>query len=82
MEGTHYSWRDQDSQLFFGEPSRRIFDRSNGTQVLFIINFYASLCEQFSPGEGKKIEQQIADSLPADIKSEISVFNWLRKQTL
>ena len=45
--------------------------------ILFIINFYASLANQFSVDEGRKIERQIAQHLPIGLKSEISVLNWI-----
>jgi len=81
MEGTHYHWDSKEGkQLFLGQPSRRLFDPFNGEQVLFIINFYASLCEQFSLVEAKQIEQRIINHLPLEAKSEISVFNWIRKE--
>lgn len=84
MEGTRYSWdaHNNGKGLFSGQPSRRPFDRFNGEQVLFIINFYASLCEQFSPHEGRSIERKLSDNLPLQTQSEISVFNWLKKQSL
>jgi hypothetical protein len=79
MAGTHYHWDSDDSNLMFlGQPSRRLFDRYNGGQVLFIINFYGSLNEPFSIEDGKKIEQELLNNLPLEAKSEISVFNWLR----
>ena len=72
----HYKWTDNFS--FTGSPSRRRFDRSNGYQVLFIINFFGSLSEQFSIKEGRVMEEKIMWELPNDVKSEMSVFNWLR----
>jgi hypothetical protein len=76
----HYSWPDEGAKLAFsGQPSRRSFDRFNGEQVLFMINFYGSLADKFSVEEGRKIEEQILNHLPMEAKSEISVFNWLRE---
>jgi hypothetical protein len=75
----HYSWNDTIEQSnYTGGASRRLFDRFNGYQVLFIINLYKSLSETFSIEDGQQVEQQIIDHLPLGIKSEISVFNWLR----
>ncbi|SDC80296.1 hypothetical protein [Niabella drilacis] len=73
----HYSWTNGE-HVFKGQPSRRSFDRNNGDQVLFLINFYASLSDRFTLREGKLIEQKIHSDVPEDAKSELSVFNWLR----
>jgi hypothetical protein len=78
LAGTHYEWNNGSTTLFNGQPSRRLFDRFNGDQVLFLINFYASLSDRFTLEEGRTIEHQIAHAMPDEIKSEISVFNWLR----
>ena len=78
MQGTHYNWSaDQGNNLFNGEPSRRLFDRFNGDQVLFLINFIASLTERFDLRTGLYIEQMIKDELPLAHKSELSVFHWI-----
>jgi hypothetical protein len=78
LTGTHYNLKDDRKELFMGQPTRRLFDRFNSSQVLFLINFYGSLSERFSLEEGRTIEMQIATRLPVEVKSEISVFNWLR----
>jgi hypothetical protein len=80
MEGNHYTWQqDGEKQVFLGQPSRRMFDRFNGDQVLFLINFLGSLSEGFTLQQGKKIEYEIFNNLPTDKKSEMSVFNWIRE---
>lgn len=80
MKGTHYSWNIEGRNIFTGQPSRRLFDRFNGDQVLFIINFYASLsAENFTLQEGRRLEDQLFNHLPLGISSEVSVFNWLRE---
>ena len=74
----HYNWNEMpDKQVFIGSPSRRRFDRLNGEQVLFMINLYGLLSDKFTIEEGRKIEQTIINELPMEIKSEVSVFNWL-----
>lgn len=78
LEWAHYKWTEDEKNLFTGSPSRRTFDKCNGNQVLFLINFYGSLSDRFTLGEGKSIEKRIQDELPAEAKSEISVFNWIR----
>jgi len=81
LEGTQYNWVDEGRNIFSGQPSRRTFDSSNGAQVLFMINFYGSLSERFTLSEARQLEQKILNELPADAKSELSVFNWLRKNS-
>jgi len=81
LEGTQYNWVDEGRNVFSGQPSRRTFDSSNGAQVLFMINFYGSLSERFTLSEARQPEQKILNELPADAKSELSVFNWLRKNS-
>jgi hypothetical protein len=79
MQSNHYKWSDNPGSLLFeGQPSRRIFDRFNGDQVLFIINYYGSLLEVFTLQDGRRIEYEISHQLPLEAKSELSVFNWIR----
>ena len=78
MEGTHYIWSSNDKHSFMGQPTRRVFNRFNGDQVLFLINLYGSLSDRFTIEEGRKIEYEISHHLPLEAKSEISVFNWIR----
>jgi hypothetical protein len=75
----NYKWASvPEDSLFNGSPTRRLFDRWNGVQVLFIINSFGALSESFSIEEGRKVERLINNDLPQDTKSEMSVYNWLR----
>jgi hypothetical protein len=78
LEANHYHWKDEQKVFLVGEPSRRTFDKFNGNQVLFMINFYGSLSDKFTLSEGKELERSILFDLPDYAKSEISVFNWIR----
>jgi len=60
------------------EPDRRVFDRFNGNQVLFIINYFGISLGKLTFTEGLRIEELISTQLPLEVKSELSVFNWLR----
>jgi hypothetical protein len=83
MEVGNYYWQAASwEEVFSGPPSRRLFDRFNGNQVLFIINSYAEMFEEFSTEEGKMIEKEISDNLPLDARSEISVLNWICSKNL
>jgi len=79
MEKAGYLWADRGYALYDGEPSRRVFDKKNGDQVLFLINCCATFIEGFTSEKGKIMEEKIHSELPAGMKSEISVFNWLRQ---
>ena len=78
LEGTHYNWAEDEKHLFTGQPSRRGFNKFNGDQMLFLINFYGSMLDGFTILEGKSIEKRILFDLPEEAKSEISVFNWIK----
>ena len=81
LVGTHYTWLNEgEENIFTGQPTRRAFNRFNGDQVLFIINFYGSLADQSTIREGRKIEHDLINYLPLGKQSEISVFNWLRSR--
>ena len=73
----NYNWTGE--FVFDGTPSRRLFDRQNGNQLLFIINLYASQSNDLSEDHVKKIEDLLVNKLPREIKSEMSVFNWLKE---
>ena len=80
MAGTHYTWSaNEKKQLFTGQPSRKAFDRFNGDQVLFLINFYGSMLTEFSLEDGRILEQDILNHLPTNAISEISAINWIRR---
>jgi hypothetical protein len=80
LEGNHYSWNNSgNNSTYTGMPSRRLFDRDNGDQVLFLINAYASETDSLSISEVHRIEKMIISELPMEAKSEISVFNWLKE---
>lgn len=79
MEGSHYNWPENTEKiLYIGPASRRSFDPFNGDQVLFVINSYASLIDDFTVEQGRQIERQLLYYLPSNLKSEISVLNWLK----
>ena len=78
-----YTWTaDMEIGTFEGEPSRRLFDRWNGDQVLFIINHVLENSGNLSMDQGKKLENLIINKLPFDPCSELTVFNWLQKEIM
>jgi hypothetical protein len=81
LEIADYNWDNNSlNDVFSGHPSRRLFDRYNGNQVLFLINSYALIYEKFTVQDGKRIEKELYHNLPLNAKSEISVFNWILKK--
>jgi len=78
LNGQHYFSTTRHEDLNSGQPSCRSFDRSNGNQVLFLINFYGSLSGCFTLKTGKRMEEKIINDLPPGTKSEITILNWIR----
>ena len=77
----HYEWpEDRERSVYNGDASRRIFNRYNGRQVLFIINLIMDRCNTHSIDEGKRLERLIINQLPSNSSSELTVYNWLRKE--
>ena len=78
-----YTWSTEtETPVFDGQASRRLFNRWNGDQVLFIINLVLSNNEDASIEQGKKLEMLLINKLPFDQSSELTVFNWLQKEIL
>jgi len=77
LSAYNYTWVNE--AIFTGEPSRRLFNRYNGNQLLFVINLYASMIDGFTVSMGHKIEDRLMNQLPVDAKSEITVLNWLKQ---
>ena len=80
LQCDHYNWITHiNHSIYTSEPDRRFFDRLNGNQVLFIINYFGKTLGKLTLLDGQKIEELIGTQLPQDTKSELSVFNWLRE---
>lgn len=79
--GGLYNWtRETERSVYDGNPSRRVFNRWNGNQVLFIINRLLDSLGNFSVDSGQKIERLIINKLPFNTSSELTVFNWLHEE--
>jgi hypothetical protein len=78
----HYDWTTESRHKIIASPDRRLFDRSNGNQILYLINFFGYSVGNLTINDGQRIESLIIKELPAELKSEISVFNWLREKYL
>jgi len=74
----HYEWSDSlDEQREDLMPSRKLFNRNNGTHILWIINWYATEVPTFQKENIIGLETLLADKLPSDVLSEKSVCQWL-----
>jgi len=79
LQNGYYNWTTGlNHSIQNTEPDRRVFDRFNGDQVLFIINCFGNSLGKFTIKDGLQIEELISTQLPPEIKSELSAFNWLR----
>ena len=78
-----YTWTaDNKIDSYEGEPSRRLFDRWNGDQVLFIINHVLKNTGDDPIEQGRRMEKLIINKLSFDPCSELTVFNWLQKEIM
>ena len=74
-----YQWSNGPApSAFSGNPSRRLFNRYNGEQVLFIINHFATTDERFGLQDAHQLEKKIGN-LPLEAKSEITVLQMLKE---
>ncbi|MFT3702734.1 MAG: hypothetical protein QM802_10205 [Agriterribacter sp.] len=75
---THYLWDEgQHGERTDTTPSRRAFDRNNGTHMLWVMNWYITEHAQFQKTDIARLETLISDKLPSGILSEKSVCQWL-----
>jgi hypothetical protein len=79
LNGRYHWANENNTSAYTGNPSRRLFDRYNGDQVLFLINLYGSLSGKLTVADGQRMEELLTGHLPLEARSEISVFNWLRE---
>jgi len=79
LKGTNYLWTEETmaSKLLHEGPSRRIFNRFNGYQLLAMIQYFAVRYDVTADVDQLKLENMLLHFLPFGIKSELSVFNWL-----
>jgi hypothetical protein len=75
----HYNWTNEAAgSKYSGDPGRRLFDPFNGHQVLYIINFFGASIGKLPMSLGHQLEELMIRQMPQDIRSELSVYNWLR----
>lgn len=76
-----YGWMPEGARpAYKGEATRRLFNRRDGVQVLFIINVFVQQNCTPTIQDGLKAEELLLEKLPFGNKSELSVLQWLQKQ--
>jgi hypothetical protein len=76
----NYEWSND--LVYNGEPSRRLYNRNNGNQLLFVINSFASLKASFDTKQAVLIQDLLTHQLPVEAKSEKSVLQWLHAKVI
>ena len=79
LKGTNYLWTEEAiaGKLLHEGPSRRVFNRFNGYQLLAMIQYFAGQYDVTADTDQLKLENMLLHYLPFGLKSELSVFNWL-----
>lgn len=78
----NYDWSNEtERSMYDNTASRRLFDRWNGHQTLFVINIFlqqagVNLCRY-----GQRAEQMLQEQLPLNAMSEMKVLQWLNAQS-
>jgi hypothetical protein len=79
LTGDHYHWLGQfKNPEISTAPDRHFFDRTDGNQILNLINYFGNYVDKLTIAYGQNIELLLSKELPAQIKSEIAAFNWLK----
>ncbi|WP_028581196.1 hypothetical protein [Desulfogranum japonicum] len=77
----HYQWSEYqpDDPRVSGEPDSTVFNRKEGWEVLFIINWLAAHLAWDVRSFGKKIELLIHDHLPEDLVRQDQAIQWIKE---
>ena len=76
----NYEWSN--TLIYTGDPSRRLYNRNNGNQLLFLINQFAASATAFDIKQGVQIQNMLMHQLPVEAKSEMSVLKWLNEKVV
>lgn len=78
-----YNWRPipkEDSRIA-GVPNSTLFNRNEGFEVLWLINFFAQLHGLTSKECGFQLERLIKERLPFNLRNQTHVIEWLEQNT-
>lgn len=74
----HYTWYENSNGIRLDmSPTRKVFDRNNGSHILWIANWYITEYPGFQKTDIAKLETLLSEKLPIGLLSEKSVCNWL-----
>lgn len=76
-----YVWNDYEEgdERVSGSLDNTLFDRTEGNEMLFMINALMELWGLDKAKNGQKIERMIKTYLPYDITSQIAVKDWVKQ---
>jgi hypothetical protein len=74
-----YSWEviKGDNPKISGHPDSTLFNRHEGYEVLYLINKFAEKHDLQNKSSGHKIENMIRLHLPAEIRKQENVMEWI-----
>ena len=74
-----YNWYPDggDDVKLRGEPDHSLFHRDEGYEVLYLINKFGEATGRTTISDGNKAERLINEKLPADVRSQKNVKEWL-----
>ncbi|MGN6616657.1 MAG: hypothetical protein ACTHJ5_05730 [Ilyomonas sp.] len=78
----HYKWEAEAGNESPPASERRFFDRTNGHEMLHMINSFGSSLGKLTLRDGHNLEELIHKELPEDIKTSGAVFKWLKAMYL
>src|SRR4051812_16483993 len=75
----HYSWTaiPGDNPRVSGLPDSTFFSRTEGYEVVYLINKYAEMHNLTQLAEGLKVERMIKTALPGEVRSQANVRQWI-----
>jgi len=83
LRGSSYNWIPLSAHILSDRfPTRKSFDRLSGDSMLRMINLFNLLISRLTLAEGHSMEQALTLELPSQLRSEVSVFNWLKHRYL
>jgi hypothetical protein len=62
-----------------GKPDETLFNRTEGNEVVYLINKLMMLWDYRFSNTGNKMEKLIHDKMPADITTQAGVQRWIKE---
>ena len=75
-----YEWKPvpENDPRISGEPDLTLLNRSQGPEVLYIINVFADSFNLKDLRDGLKLERIIREDLPGIYRTQLHAFQWLK----